>query len=82
MNVFVGKVKLNGAPATPVTDTSVPETGATLAANVIPSVVLADKPPGSVAIIVTVLGAVAEVVPVMAPVVGFMLKPAGKPVAE
>ena len=47
----------------------------------IPSVVLPDRPPVSVARIVTVLLPAVVGVPVMAPVPAFRLSPAGKPVA-
>ena len=62
-----------------VAETSEPlKVGARLGVTTIPRTELADRPPVSVAVSVTELVPVADGVPVIAPVAGFRLRPAGK----
>ena len=73
---------MSGVPTVADTDASDPlNTGARFGVIVIPRVVLADNPPVSVAVSVRELVPVADGVPVIAPVPGLILNPAGKPVA-
>ena len=71
---------MNDEPTVPVAEAIDPlNTGATFGTTDRPRRPVVDNPPASVAVRVRELVPVAEAVPVMPPVVGFIVKPVGKP---